>query len=1534
MAEAYSFSLLVELGNHDVPKVQNKLIKYFQSKKSNGGDCLVEVSNGQRAVVRFRTEEARQKVLGKQVHEIKLDQGVLKLTVRLPPDGVTSSQETPPAVNSGKPNTAATGPKDLLQGGNTAPPEVQGEMVTDEEEQGSTSALLENIQESVDQELLEMLVENVLKDSPSASENFSLEILPDSCLAVVTFQNAKVTEHFMSSCPGNRKFMQKQLRVKPLEVTAKVKVENIPPKFSSEHVSLHFDRYEVVEDVVMTEEDPSAIITFQDPKAVDRILKQQHKEMKVFPFYESLGMALYGKDRPTLKLPAAFNENIDQAIWRYLSDKQGVAETIHKNMADHFCKVDFQQPTVQFSPLPSLLQQKDVEAKHINKWKTTAKAVFIQALSKFKTWELQIQANAWEAYEGAIHKEMSGEAVVVVPDKPRGIVKVVGLEEDVDRLKQTLNGIMDRIANSIEREKTGITEEFPLPPSTYHILLQDGLQDKITSEFPELKMTYNHQNQSVILFGLTQEVLGANRKFMEGGMAVKRRMVQLDNYVFEFLQKNYEGDEEQFTSSLFTSQGINAGLELERKGVQLLAVSEEVLNKAENQLDTLLISQYIDVEDSNVLKMSEWQDLVTDLEKAFNTPSKKFIIRTPGVYPSLQVVISGYKQTVDSVRKQVDDYLCQNTPVDETLEVKSNAIVKFIEEHNKNAWLDKVKDTVKVSFKDKAICLSGIRVYVKDCMDFFQNFISSTSFDMLRVSKPGGKKFFQEKEAMYVEDVFRQTGCVVHLVEKDDQKVQAMENTDQKGFGSHGKSLQRHNHPTFSTQNQHRLIQSRDGSDRVQTKEGLTIILMKGNIQDAMTQVVVNTVGLDLLLHSGAVSNAILKAAGPRLQDLINEQGPTGSAAEGAVIITDGCNLKSKLVFHTIAPKWDQGKGAAQKLLSGIVEECLGNAEQQRLVSMTFPAIGTGNLGFPKDLVASLMLDQVLKFSSKKKHKHLKEVVFILHPGDPDTIQAFSDEFNKRFTTKSATSGGSAAVSTQKIKGSSSSSAMYEIKMSGVVVQAVTGDITKEITDVIVNSSNSSFSLKSGVSKAILDAAGATVETECQQLGAKPHEGMIMTKPGNLQCKKIIHLVNQTDTKKIQQSVEGALKMCTQNNFTSISLPAIGTGQGNIQPSEVADAMLDAVVEVVGKKSQNSLKLVRMVIFQPAMLTDFHTSMLKKEGTDAQEKEGFLQNVLSFFTRRKVDNAQQNEVIEIESQDMDPACFHICGVSQAHVDHAKQVIKDLIVKEQDFNLINDKALFSLSELDLQNIYDMQTAMDVRISFHKSSQEEAKLTIEGLSKDVLKASNEIHEMLKKVRPEETFKDVPQHWDDMPANTPCLSFPIQAETQEHIDVLKLFEDTCKKSVLKIERIQNKSLWGGFQIKKKDMEARNGHQNNERKLFHGACHTTIDKINELGFNRSYAGKNAALYGDGTYFAVNAKYSASDKYSKPDPQGQKYMYLCRVLTGDFITGTLGMKVPPTKSTTSINLYDSVTDSVSPPSMFIIFHDSQAYPEYLITFK
>ena len=92
-----------------------------------------------------------------------------------------------------------------------------------------------------------------------------------------------------------------------------------------------------------------------------------------------------------------------------------------------------------------------------------------------------------------------------------------------------------------------------------------------------------------------------------------------------------------------------------------------------------------------------------------------------------------------------------------------------------------------------------------------------------------------------------------------------------------------------------------------------------------------------------------------------------------------------------------------------------------------------------------------------------------------------------------------------------------------------------------------------------------------------------------------------------------------------------------------------------------------------------------------------------------------------------------------------------------------------------------------------------------------------------------------------------------------------------------------------------------------------------------------SAAIYGDGNYFAVNSSYSVS--YAKPDMFGYRYMYLAKVLVGEYTQGKPGMKAPPKKGI-GTDLYDSVVDSVHNPSIFVVFPDNQAYPEYLICFK
>lgn len=74
-----------------------------------------------------------------------------------------------------------------------------------------------------------------------------------------------------------------------------------------------------------------------------------------------------------------------------------------------------------------------------------------------------------------------------------------------------------------------------------------------------------------------------------------------------------------------------------------------------------------------------------------------------------------------------------------------------------------------------------------------------------------------------------------------------------------------------------------------------------------------NTVGEDLVLNSGAVSKAILSVAGPELQALVDQQAVRGNC--GDIIVTSGGNLKCKVVFHTIAPNWDNGGAVAQKVI-------------------------------------------------------------------------------------------------------------------------------------------------------------------------------------------------------------------------------------------------------------------------------------------------------------------------------------------------------------------------------------------------------------------------------------------------------------------------------------------------------------------------------------------------------------------------------------------------------------------------------------------
>ena len=61
--------------------------------------------------------------------------------------------------------------------------------------------------------------------------------------------------------------------------------------------------------------------------------------------------------------------------------------------------------------------------------------------------------------------------------------------------------------------------------------------------------------------------------------------------------------------------------------------------------------------------------------------------------------------------------------------------------------------------------------------------------------------------------------------------------------------------------------------------------------------------------------------------------------------------------------------------------------------------------------------------------------------------------------------------------------------------------------------------------------------------------------------------------------------------------------------------------------------------------------------------------------------------------------------------------------------------------------------------------------------------------------------------------------------------------------------------------------------------------------------------------------------------------LLFCQVLCGEMTQGAHGMRAPPVKVQPAI-LYDAVADNPNTPTIVVIFSDTQAYPEYLITFQ
>ncbi|KFV46212.1 Poly [ADP-ribose] polymerase 14, partial [Gavia stellata] len=133
----------------------------------------------------------------------------------------------------------------------------------------SSIVVLENVQETVKDCMLIMLVENISGLSEDDGD-FSVEMIPEIHAAVVTFTGNTAVGEFAKKLNQNHRVKQQNITARCLELTKSVRAENIPPNTPTDYITVYFENKKnggaQVVDVQQLPDEDAAIITFNDHK--------------------------------------------------------------------------------------------------------------------------------------------------------------------------------------------------------------------------------------------------------------------------------------------------------------------------------------------------------------------------------------------------------------------------------------------------------------------------------------------------------------------------------------------------------------------------------------------------------------------------------------------------------------------------------------------------------------------------------------------------------------------------------------------------------------------------------------------------------------------------------------------------------------------------------------------------------------------------------------------------------------------------------------------------------------------------------------------------------------------------------------------------------------------------------------------------------------------------------------------------------------------------------------------------------------------
>lgn len=155
------------------------------------------------------------------------------------------------------------------------------------------------------------------------------------------------------------------------------------------------------------------------------------------------------------------------------------------------------------------------------------------------------------------------------------------------------------------------------------------------------------------------------------------------------------------------------------------------------------------------------------------------------------------------------------------------------------------------------------------------------------------------------------------------------------------------------------------------TWKNWVIEIIQGDITEQSTQALVNAANNHLWMGAG-VAGAIKRKGGAAIEAEAVKKGPI---PVGEAVVTAAGSLKARYIIH--AAVMGQDLTTDENKIRAATLNALKRAEESKIESISFPALGTGVGGFPMREAARIMMEAA-KSHLENNPPALKKISFVL----------------------------------------------------------------------------------------------------------------------------------------------------------------------------------------------------------------------------------------------------------------------------------------------------------------------------------------------------------------------------------------------------------------------------------------------------------------------------------------------------------------------------------------------------------------------------